>query len=93
MQHLRTLKVSGKEVTSCSWEVGGLRLAIAVDSYIYFANIRPVYKVCYRLTICQLIMLLCILKSDCSLTAVCGIKRMNQLSISLAILPLNGNIM
>lgn len=45
MQHLRTLKVPGKQVTAVSWEGGGLRIGLAVDSYIYFANIRPDYKV------------------------------------------------
>ena len=28
------------------FEGGGLRIALAVDSFIYFANIRPNYKVC-----------------------------------------------
>jgi len=41
---LYTLKVPGKNMTSLDWEKGGLRLALAVDSYIYFANIRPNYK-------------------------------------------------
>ncbi|XP_038051533.1 WD repeat-containing protein 35-like isoform X3 [Patiria miniata] len=43
-EHLRTLKVPGKQLTSVSWEGGGLRIALAVDSFIYFANIRPDYK-------------------------------------------------
>ena len=43
-EHLRTLKVPGKELTACSWEGGGLRIALAVDSFIYFAIIRPDYK-------------------------------------------------
>ncbi|KAM9476708.1 WD repeat-containing protein 35 [Clarias gariepinus] len=43
-EHLRTLKVPGKQVTAVSWEGGGLRIGLAVDSYIYFANIRPDYK-------------------------------------------------
>ncbi|XP_077990221.1 WD repeat-containing protein 35-like isoform X1 [Glandiceps talaboti] len=43
-EHLRTLKVPGKQMLSCSWEGGGLRIALAVDSFIYFANIRPDYK-------------------------------------------------
>ncbi|XP_053476198.1 WD repeat-containing protein 35 isoform X1 [Ictalurus furcatus] len=43
-EHLRTLKVPGKQVTALSWEGGGLRIGLAVDSYIYFANIRPDYK-------------------------------------------------
>ncbi|TRY60156.1 hypothetical protein DNTS_003730 [Danionella cerebrum] len=43
-EHLRTLKVPGKQMTAVSWEGGGLRIGLAVDSYIYFANIRPDYK-------------------------------------------------
>ena len=46
-QHLRTLKVPGKQITACSWEGGSLRIALAVDSFIYFANIRPDYRWCY----------------------------------------------
>ncbi|KAJ3204127.1 WD repeat-containing protein 35, partial [Entophlyctis luteolus] len=46
-QYMRSLKVPGKKITSLSWENGGLRLALAVDSFIYFANIRPDYKWCY----------------------------------------------
>lgn len=45
-KHLRTLKVPGKQISSLSWEGGGLKIALAVDYYIYFANIRPHYKVC-----------------------------------------------
>ena len=44
-EHLRTLKVPGKQISACSWEGGSLRIALAVDSFIYFANIRPDYKV------------------------------------------------
>merc|ERR1719181_145499 len=43
-QHLRTLKVPGSGVHALSWEGGSLRIALAVDSYIYFANIRPDYR-------------------------------------------------
>jgi WD repeat-containing protein 35 len=43
-KHLRTLKVPGSGITSLSWEGGSLRLALAVDSFIYFANIRPDYE-------------------------------------------------
>ncbi|KAK3238460.1 WD repeat-containing protein 35 [Cymbomonas tetramitiformis] len=43
-QHLRTLRVPGSGINALSWEGGGLRIALAVDSYIYFANIRPDYK-------------------------------------------------
>ena len=41
---LRTLKVPGSGINALSWEGGGLRIALAVDAYIYFANIRPDYK-------------------------------------------------
>ncbi|EDO46375.1 predicted protein [Nematostella vectensis] len=43
-EHLRTLKVPGKQITAACWEGGSLRIALAVDSFIYFANIRPNYK-------------------------------------------------
>jgi WD repeat-containing protein 35 len=41
--HLRTLRIPGQNLRSVSWEGNGLRLAIAVDSHIFFANIRPDY--------------------------------------------------
>ncbi|KAH8053032.1 hypothetical protein JL722_9697 [Aureococcus anophagefferens] len=40
----RSLKVPGGGINALSWEGGGLRIALAVDAYIYFANIRPDYK-------------------------------------------------
>ncbi|XP_058691758.1 WD repeat-containing protein 35 isoform X2 [Poecile atricapillus] len=43
-EHLRTLKVPGKHISSLAWEGGGLKIALTVDHYIYFANIRPHYK-------------------------------------------------
>ncbi|XP_034051333.1 WD repeat-containing protein 35 isoform X2 [Thalassophryne amazonica] len=43
-EHLRTLKVPGKQLTGVTWEGGGLRIGLAVESYIFFANIRPDYK-------------------------------------------------
>eukprot|EP01138_Halocafeteria_seosinensis_P016315 gb/GECG01016645.1/.p1 GENE.gb/GECG01016645.1/~~gb/GECG01016645.1/.p1 ORF type:complete len:1236 (+),score=172.06 gb/GECG01016645.1/:1-3708(+) len=43
-EFLRTLKVPGKKIQSLSWEGGGLRIAMAVDSYVYFASVRPDYK-------------------------------------------------
>ena len=43
-QHLRTLKVPGGGIQALSWEGGSLRVALAVDTFIYFANIRPDYK-------------------------------------------------
>ena len=39
--------VQGKQISACSWEGGSLRIALAVDSFIYFANIRPDYKWTY----------------------------------------------
>eukprot|EP00753_Platysulcus_tardus_P015766 PLAT5272.2.p1 GENE.PLAT5272.2~~PLAT5272.2.p1 ORF type:complete len:1194 (+),score=710.47 PLAT5272.2:43-3624(+) len=41
--HLRTLKVPGGGISALGWEGGGLRIALAVDCFIYFANIRPDY--------------------------------------------------
>ena len=41
---MRTLKVPGSGINGLAWEGGGLRVALAVDSFIYFANIRPDYK-------------------------------------------------
>ncbi|KAI9362064.1 hypothetical protein DFJ73DRAFT_11110 [Zopfochytrium polystomum] len=43
-QYLRSLKVPGKKISSLSWENGGARIALAVDSFIYFANVRPNYR-------------------------------------------------
>jgi len=43
-QHLRTLKVPGNSISSLAWDGSGLRIAIAVDSHIYFASIRLDYK-------------------------------------------------
>ena len=45
--HLRTLKIPGKQMSACAWEGESLRIALAVDSFIYFANIRPDYKWTY----------------------------------------------
>ncbi len=41
---LRTLKVPGNPISAMSWESSGLRIALAVQSFIYFANIRPDYR-------------------------------------------------
>lgn len=37
----------GSSISCCVWEGGSLRVALAVDSFVYFANIRPDYKWCY----------------------------------------------
>lgn len=47
-QHLRTLKIPGREISSLSWEgKANCRISLAVDSFIYFANIRLDYTWCY----------------------------------------------
>lgn len=51
-QHLHSLRVPGKNLPALSWEASSLRMALAVDSFIYFANIRHDYKV---LTACAAI--------------------------------------
>jgi len=38
------IQVPGSGISALSWEGGSLRVALAVDSYIYFANIRPDYR-------------------------------------------------
>ena len=47
--HLRTLRVPSQSgvVSSVSWEGFGLRMCLAVDSSILFANIQPEYKWAY----------------------------------------------
>ncbi|CAF3875607.1 unnamed protein product [Rotaria sp. Silwood1] len=46
-EHLRSLKVTGKSISDCAWEAHSLRLVIAIDNFIYFANCRLDYKWCY----------------------------------------------
>ncbi|CAD7700281.1 unnamed protein product [Ostreobium quekettii] len=46
-QRLRTIRVPGERIDDFSWEGGGLRLALAVGSFIYFAIVRPDYKWAY----------------------------------------------
>ncbi len=43
---MRFVKIPGDRIASLSWEGTGLRIALAVDSFIYFANIRPSYCWC-----------------------------------------------
>lgn len=40
---LRAIRIPGDNIASLSWEGSGLRIALAVDSFIFFANIRPAY--------------------------------------------------
>ncbi|EUB57703.1 WD repeat-containing protein 35 [Echinococcus granulosus] len=43
--HLHSLTIPGKGPSACTWEgSGSLRLAMAIDSYIYFANVRLKYE-------------------------------------------------
>ena len=44
-QHLYTLKVPGRQLSSLAWEGSGLRIALGVGSFIFFANIRHDYMV------------------------------------------------
>ena len=39
--HMKTMKVPGSGVKSLCWDGTGLRVAMAVESFIYFANIKP----------------------------------------------------
>uniref|UniRef100_A0A915PI34 WD repeat-containing protein 35 n=1 Tax=Setaria digitata TaxID=48799 RepID=A0A915PI34_9BILA len=41
---LRNLQIPGQAIADISWEGDGLRLCAAVDSHLFFANIRPDYK-------------------------------------------------
>nr|XP_026487691.1 WD repeat-containing protein 35 isoform X1 [Vanessa tameamea] len=43
-EHTRTLRVPGGALRALSWEQRSLRLAIAIDSFIYFANVKPDHK-------------------------------------------------
>lgn len=40
---IRSLRVPGENISSLTWEGSGLRIALSVDSFIFFANIRPTY--------------------------------------------------
>ncbi|KAL3898912.1 MAG: hypothetical protein SGCHY_002417 [Lobulomycetales sp.] len=44
---LRFLKVPGKRISALTWENNGLRIAVGVESFIYFASIRPDHKWCF----------------------------------------------
>ena len=48
-QHLRTLRVPGQSglVSSIAWEGFGLRMVLAIDSNVLFANIQPNYMWSY----------------------------------------------
>ena len=46
---IRSIRIPGEHISAVTWEGGDLRLALAVDSFIYFANIRHNYTWCYFL--------------------------------------------
>jgi len=46
---IRSIRIPGERISAISWEGGDLRLSLAVDSYIYFANIRHKYMWAYYL--------------------------------------------
>jgi len=46
---IRSIRIPGESIAAVSWEGGDLRLALAVDSFIYFANIRHSYLWAYFL--------------------------------------------
>jgi WD repeat-containing protein 35 len=46
---IRNLKIPGENIREVSWEGGDLRLSLAVDAFIYFANIRHKYTWTYFL--------------------------------------------
>ena len=39
-----SLRVPGARISAMCWEASGTRVALAVDSFVYFANIAPDYK-------------------------------------------------
>ncbi|CAG9099335.1 unnamed protein product [Plutella xylostella] len=43
-EHIRTLRVPGGNMRAISWEGRSLRIAIAIESFIYFANVKPDHK-------------------------------------------------
>ncbi len=44
---MRTLRVPGTGINALAWEKGGLRIALAVESFVYFANVQPNYHWAY----------------------------------------------
>ncbi|XP_025414871.1 WD repeat-containing protein 35 isoform X2 [Sipha flava] len=46
-EHLRTLRIPGFMVSACCWESTSLRITLAIDSFVYFANVRYDYPWCY----------------------------------------------
>ena len=44
---LRQVRVPGENVNAVTWEASSLRIALAVDAFIFFANVRPSYSWAY----------------------------------------------
>lgn len=44
LKHIRTLRVPSGSMKALSWEGRSLRIAIAIESFIYFANVKPDHK-------------------------------------------------
>ena len=65
LKHLHTLRIPGKTVSGITWELNSLRIALAVDSYIYFANIRHDYKVTLH-SVCLTSVYTCVFVYVCS---------------------------
>lgn len=41
---LQTLRLPGRNLTDVSWEKEGLRIAIAIDTYLFIASVKPQYE-------------------------------------------------
>ena len=41
------MRVPGTGINALAWEKGGLRIALAVESFVYFANVQPNYHWAY----------------------------------------------
>lgn len=46
-EHIRSLRVPGSGINGIAWEGSGLRLALAVDSHIFFTSMRHSYLWAY----------------------------------------------
>lgn len=46
-QLMRQVRIPGENVNAITWEASSLRIALAVDAFIFFANVRPAYTWAY----------------------------------------------
>uniref|UniRef100_UPI00358FD466 WD repeat-containing protein 35 isoform X2 n=1 Tax=Myxine glutinosa TaxID=7769 RepID=UPI00358FD466 len=46
-EHLRTLPLASKRLLGLAWDGAGCRIALALDTLVLFANVRPEYKWAY----------------------------------------------